>query len=112
MRVGMELCIRGVTSDTEPFMGVECWDRALRLAQVIQGNTIPPLKKFLVAARTDRAGAGVSADRIKAMVQDLDFDRYFETSAKEGHQIAELKVAIQEAIEWELLLKISSTRLF
>jgi hypothetical protein len=91
---------------------VRYWERALRQARSLQGSTAIPLKKFLVAARTDRSGIGVSRERIQALCQDLGFDGYFETSAKEGRQIAELKQTIQESILWDKLPTVSSSRLF
>src|SRR5438874_13780524 len=77
-------------SETDPFAGVRHWVRALRLAEHVQGNAVLHMKKFLVAARIDRGGKSVSRERIDALLQELGFDGYFETSAKEGHNIASL----------------------
>lgn len=96
-------------SETAPLAGVQYWDRALRQAQHAQN---PPLKKILVAARVDRGGVGMSSQRIQSLVEELRFDGYFETSAKEGWNIAELRKAIQEAIDWHTLPRVSSTKLF
>src|SRR5438045_1952358 len=71
-----------------------------------------PLKKLLVAARTDRGGIGVSPERIQAVVQELGFDGYFATSAKEGWSIDELRKAICEGIDWQVLPKVTSNVLF
>jgi GTPase SAR1 family protein len=110
--VAVALVVFDAQSETDPFAGVRHWDRALRLAQRIQGSAALPLKKFLVAARTDRDGIGVSHERIQAVVQELGFDGYFATSAKEGWQVDELRVAICQAIDWQKLPKVSSTVLF
>ncbi len=99
-------------SETDPFAGVRHWDRALRQAWRIQGEAGLPLRKFLVAARMDRGGIGASQARIDALVRDLGFAGYFETSAKEGWQIDQLSEAIHQAIEWQALPRISSTALF
>ena len=45
-------------------------------------------------------------------MQEFQFDAYFETSAKEGWRIEELKVAILNSISWERLPKTTSTSLF
>lgn len=99
-------------SETDPFAGVRHWDRALRQSRRLAGDAAPPLTKLLVAARTDRGGIGVSPARINALLRELGFDAYFETSAKEGRNIAELVRAIHAAIPWEALPKVSSTDLF
>jgi small GTP-binding protein len=110
--VVVALVVFDARSETDPFAGVQHWDRALRQAQFVQGNTMSSLKKYLVAARTDRGGIGVSLERIQSLIQNLNFDGYFETSAKEGTQVEALKKAIQKAIDWDKLPKISSTLLF
>jgi WD40 repeat protein len=99
-------------SETDPFAGAQHWRRALNQAQFMAGGSALPLKTFLVAARTDRGGIGVSQERAKRVAQDLSFDGYFETSAKEGSGIEDLRAAILRAIEWEALPKASSTEIF
>jgi DNA-directed RNA polymerase subunit RPC12/RpoP len=69
------------------------------------------MRTFLVAARTDRGGIGVSRARVETLMQDLGIDGYFETSAKEGWQVGELAEAIRNAIDWSLP-KVSSPELF
>ncbi len=110
--VAVALVVFDARSETEPFAGVRHWDRALRQARRVSGDTAPPIKKFLVTARTDRGGISVSPERIDAFVHDLKFDDYFETSAKEGWNIAKLADAIRSAIDWETLPKVNSPELF
>lgn len=99
-------------SETDPFAGVQYWDRALRHAQRIQGKSSPNMKKFLVAARTDRGGISVSRTRMESLIREFGFDNYFETSAKEGLNITGLAEAIRNGIDWASLPKVSSTKLF
>jgi hypothetical protein len=99
-------------SEIDPFSGVKYWARALAQAQKLEGAAAVPLKTYLVAARTDRGGVAVGAERIRAMVQDLGLDGFFETSAKEGWQVTELTEAIREGIDWDALPTISSSVLF
>jgi small GTP-binding protein len=110
--VTVALVVLDGRSETDPFAGVYHWDRALRSAQHTENNSPLPMKKFLVAARMDRGGVGASRNRIDSFVSELGFDGYFETSAKEGWNIAELIAAIQKAIDWEALPWVSSTDLF
>lgn len=110
--VAVALVVFDARSDTEPFAGVQHWDRALRQANRVQGDAAPPLTKYLVAARMDRGGVGVSQQRIAALVGALHFDRYFETSAKHGWNVEELLAAIQGVINWSMLPRVSSTELF
>src|SRR5262249_38137938 len=49
--VTVALVVFNAQHETDPFAGVYHWDRALRLAQSVQGSSALPLKKFLVAAR-------------------------------------------------------------
>ncbi len=110
--VAVALVIFDARSETEPFSGVRHWDRALRQALRIQGDAAFPLKKYLVAARADRGGIAVSRERLAATVQELGYDGFIETSAKEGWQISELIETIQTSIDWEDLPKVSSNELF
>jgi len=111
--VAVALVVFDAHSETNPFAGVEYWHRALLQAQRVQGNAALPLKKFLVAARIDRAGIGASQERIQEVVYGFGFDGYFATSAREGWQIDELKATIGKAIDWaKMLPKVSSTELF
>lgn len=110
--VAVALVVFDARSETDPFAGVRHWDRALRQALRVQGGATLPMKKLLIAGRTDRGGIAVSRARIDSLVHDLGFDGYFETSAREGWGIAELTEAIRGAIDWEALPKVSSTELF
>lgn len=110
--VTLALVVFDAHSETDPFSGVLHWNRALSQAQRVQGASALSLKKFLVVARIDRGGIGVSPKRIKKIVDELGFEGYFETSAKEGWGISKLRDAINETINWETLPKVSSTELF
>ncbi len=110
--VAVALVLFDARSETDPFAGVHHWDRALRTAARAQQGSGIRMKKFLVAARTDRGGPPVSKPRIEALTKELGFDRYFETSAREGWDIPELAQAIKQAIDWEALPEVSSTELF
>jgi class 3 adenylate cyclase len=70
------------------------------------------MKKFLVSARADRGAVSVSKERLDGLLQEFEFDGYFETSAKEGWRIAELRLAIERAIPWDDLPEVSSSVLF
>jgi len=97
-------------SEVDPFAGVRYWRRSLRHTGA--GGAVPAIKVFLVAARIDRGGVGVSQKRIDNLIRELAFDGYFETSAKEGWGISELADAIRGAIDWSTLPQVSSTELF
>ena len=110
--VAVSLVVFDSHSETDPFAGVHHWVRALRMAQRIQGDSAPAVKKFLVAARIDRGGKSVSRERIDTLLQELEFDGYFETSAKENLNITSLTEAIKNAIDWERFPKVTSNDLF
>ena len=110
--VAVALVVFDARSETDPLSGVRHWERALRLAHQRQGSGGVPMKKFLVSARNDRGVVSVSKERLQALLEEYKFDGYFETSAKEGWQIAELRTAIEQSIPWELLPAVSSSQLF
>lgn len=110
--VAVALVVFDMRSETDPFSGVRHWDRALRQSQRVQGSNTLHMKKFLIAARADRGGVGVSQARLEAVKNDLGFDKYFETSAKEGWNIPQLEEEICKSIDWEALPKVVSTALF
>lgn len=109
--VAVAVVVFDVKSDLDPFSGVRHWHRALRNAQHLQLENIP-LSTFLVAGRIDRGGVGINRSRIDKILEDLKFRGYFETSAKENINVADLKTAIQDSIDWDALPKVSSTQLF
>jgi hypothetical protein len=98
-------------SETDPFSGVKHWVRALEQARSLEETTVP-LHSYLVAARADRGGVAVSRERVQAMIEKFRLDGFFETSAKEGWQITELKSSIEAAIDWDALPMVSSSVLF
>ncbi len=110
--VAAALIVFDARSETDPLAGVHHWDRALRQAQRLRGDSVLPMRKLLVSARADRGGVAVSQERIRSLVRDLGFDAYFETSAREGWGIADLGTALRQCIPWESLPQVSSTRLF
>ena len=110
--VAVALVVFDAGSNIDPFAGVRYWNRALNEAQRLQGDSALPLKKLLVVARIDRGGIDASTQRIDTVVQDLKFDYYFETSAREGWKIRELADAIRAAIDWNAGPSVSSTVLF
>lgn len=97
--------------EVDPLSGIAYWNRALCQAQALQGDSGFRMRKFLVAARVDRGGVPLSSSRVESVMSELGFDQYFETSAREGWQIEELAQACREAIDWQGLPKVISTRL-
>jgi WD40 repeat protein len=110
--VAVALVVFDAHSETDPLAGVRHWERALRLAKERQGSSSIPMKKILVSARNDRGTVSVSKERLEALLKEFGFDGYFETSAKEGWKIGELRQAIEHAIPWEMLPEVSSSVLF
>jgi hypothetical protein len=96
----------------DPLGGVRHWARALQQAQKVQGESGISTTMFLVQARTDRGVANISAGRIQAVLDKFGFAGYFNTSAKEGYNIDQLRRAIQEAINWAELPRVLSSELF
>ena len=110
--VAVALIVFDSRSEADPFAGVKYWARALAQARLLEGSAAVPLKVYLVAGRADRGGVGVSAERVRAVIEDLGLDGFFETSAKEGWQVAELSEAIRDGIAWDALPVVSSSTQF
>ena len=105
------LIVFDAARDTDPFAGVRHWHHALLQAQQARGSGGLPLTIFLVAARIDGGGGSVSRARIEALLKELDWAGYIETSAKDGRGIAELGQTIRTAIDWSRLPRVTSTTL-
>ncbi len=111
--VAVALVVFDAKSDTDPLAGVRYWTRALKLAEKAQGTSSGPrMRKFLVAARVDRGGPGVSARRLSELKDELGFDAVFQTSASTLREIPELADAIRAAIAWEEMPSVVRTDLF
>ena len=109
--VAVALVVFDSRDETDPFAGVKHWARALAHARQLEGDAAVPTRVFLVAARADRGGVAVTRERIDALVEQLGFDGFFETSALEGWKIPELTDAVLGAIDWASLPIVSSNDL-
>lgn len=99
--------------DLDTFAGVRHWARAFdRIRADLSHGYSRRLVTFLVASRIDVGGIPAGRNRIDQITRELGFDDYFETSAKDGTGVAELSQAIHNAIPWETLPLVGSTRLF
>lgn len=110
--VAVALVLFDARTETDPLAGVRHWDRALSQAAQLRRDGAPTIRKFLVAARSDRGGVALSLARIESFARNLGFAGYFETSAKEGRNIAALAEAINAEIPWQAMPRVSSTQLF
>jgi len=109
--VAVALLVFDSRSETDPFAGVKHWVRALAQAQRLESAAIP-LCTYLVAARADRGGVAVSRERIRAMLDELELDGFFETSAKENWHITDLATSIRDNVIWDRLPTVTSNILF
>jgi TIR domain/Ras of Complex, Roc, domain of DAPkinase/WD domain, G-beta repeat len=110
--VAVALVVFDSRSETDPFVGVKYWVRALSQARRLEDQGSPFQKTFLVAARADRQGVATTDHRVQALVDELELDGFFVTSARESWQIPELGRAIRESIDWNVLPMVSSSALF
>lgn len=111
--VTLAVIVFDAKSEHDPLTSVYYFHRALQhTRQVMHLEDRMPLKKLLVAGRIDRNGAGVVQEKIDRLVQELQFDRYIPTSAKEYRGIDTIKQLIHDLIDWEHLPRVRSTALF
>lgn len=101
-------------NDTDPLAGARHWDRALRQVRRVLSSSQAPLRKLLVVTRIDCGGVALGAARLAQLREELEIAEhdYFETSAKQGWGIAELRDAVKRLIDWDRLPKVTSTELF
>ena len=109
--VAVALVVFDCKTPSDPFAGVSHWDRALETARLGQGGEIP-LTKFMVAARVDRGSIAASPEAIQQKLESHGFVKYFQTSAREGWGVDELREAVKAAVEWDALPKVSSNSTF
>ena len=86
---------------------VEGWNRRL-LAQSGERS----IRKLLVGTKVDNPESPVNRPALEGLVQRLGFESYVLTSAKKGQGIPELKAALEQAIDWGSLQKVSRPELF
>jgi small GTP-binding protein len=98
--VALALVLFDAHHEADPFASVRYWDRALRQVERQGRDFTAKVRKILVAARADRGGVGLTQERVQSLMQELAFDAFFETSAKEGLGTSELSDAIHRLIDW------------
>lgn len=95
-------------SESDPLVSVRYWNQAVEQVRAVLGKDAPPVIKYLVLTKAERGGAMVDA-QVKS---ELGFSGSFKTSAKENWGIDELRAAIVEAINWDILPRISSYEIY
>ncbi len=105
----LALILFDAKSETTPLAGVRHWARAVRHAHPAAEGGLPT---FLVAARIDRGGIGVSDQRIQKLMADFGLGQYVKTSAKEGMDTDLLRSRLLAAIDWSRIPEVTSTTLF
>lgn len=110
--VAVAIVVFDATSEVDPFAGIRYWSRALQQASRLRGGNSGRTIRLLVSARRDRGGIEVGPDRLRALLADLGFDDYIDTSAKEGWGVDRLRALLKAAISWNELPKLRSTDLF
>jgi small GTP-binding protein len=86
---------------------VEGWNR--RLEKQLHGRRAI---KLLVGTKIDDPATSVDRVLIDRLVSDCGFAGYYATSAKAGAGMTELREAVYQAINWELLTKTSGPEIF
>ena len=110
--VALALIVFDVTKEDDPSPEIARWARSLEKSSSARGKREQPVPKFLVGARADRGASSINASARHAIMTRFGIRRYFETSAKGGWGIGELRDAIDQAIDWNSLPLAHSTELF
>jgi len=113
--MAVALIVFDASGDADSIRTVQLWVRALRQAQQMDaqnGGELSALRIFLVAAKCDLTAPAIARAKMDALVRSLKLDGYYETSAKEGWGIEQLREGIENGIAWANLPRVSSTTLF
>ena len=86
---------------------IEGWNQRL-MAQAGATN----IRKLLVGSKVDSESSPVDRSAIESLVKRCQFTAYVPTSAKTGRGITELKAALEQAIDWGSIEKVSRPELF
>jgi small GTP-binding protein len=97
---------------TEPFKAVKYWNRALKKMQRSTHTGQMRTVKYLVEARVDQGTSSYSDEFIEEIRQEEGLNEYHRTSAFSQQGIAELREAIRQAINWEQLPRVVSSKFF
>ncbi|MBI5788175.1 MAG: DUF4365 domain-containing protein [Candidatus Schekmanbacteria bacterium] len=90
----------------KPWHELEEWGKKLRT--VLKHDP----KKILLSLRTDLSQPQIPREDIERFCREQGYAGYFETSAKSGTGIEELKAALAENIPWNQLPWVSTTSLY
>ncbi|MBS1789260.1 MAG: TIR domain-containing protein [Acidobacteria bacterium] len=91
-------------NESNPFEGAAYWSQVLD-----QARTNTPLKKLLVASRTDVGGLPAGKERIESFAREHGFDAFLPTSAFTGEGCDQLLEEIRRGIPWEHVPKVTTT---
>lgn len=89
------------------FEEARAWSK--RLEKQLQGRKAA---KLLVGTKLDEESSIIDQSAINKLVEDCNFAGYYSISAKNNRGIAELCIAISEALDWNSLAKTSRPELF
>ncbi|MEP7308572.1 MAG: TIR domain-containing protein [Acidobacteriota bacterium] len=95
----------------DALQSVRYWVRALCKDEQMTAGA-PPTRKLLVAARLDRGRTAGNREQIDAIVRELGFDGYFETSAVTGDGVAALRDALTAIVPWDRLPRTTASAAF
>ncbi|HEY0174691.1 MAG TPA: hypothetical protein VGB98_26985, partial [Pyrinomonadaceae bacterium] len=95
----------------ETFNDITRWREELRRAQSERGTSVAP-KSFLVETHADIERESDVAGEIESLRRMTGFDGTFRTSALTGQGVGQLLSAIREAIDWDALPAVVTTKLF
>jgi small GTP-binding protein len=70
------------------------------------------IRKLLVGSKVDSENSPVDLSSIESLVKRCQFTAYVSTSAKTGLGIPELKAALEQAVDWGSIEKVSRPKLF
>lgn len=89
------------------FEAVEAWNK--RLEKQLHGRKSV---KLLVGAKLDTPSTLIDRQRLKQIISTCQFAGYYETSARTGQGILELREAMAAALDWDQLATTSRPELF
>ncbi len=103
----LALLLMDPTRGRAAFKDVEAWNK--RLEKQLRGRAAV---KLLVGSKMDQPSALIDRQGLEGLLRECGFAGYYETSAKIGRGIPELREAMAAALDWDRLAKTSRPELF
>ncbi len=101
-----------VTGKSDPFAGVRYWNQAINQSFAVHKKSDSKLKKVLVVVHPNPQKLQSSLARIKAVSDDMGFERFIVAKNKNWKNIPGLADLLYKLVAWDEMPKVGSINLY